>query len=183
MSDLEILNQLIKHSARIPLQLKDEKYMVVLTEPDAPDSTVTICGIPQDSIIIKVDEFKSPDHVFHGTKGECKRADFVIISGSETKKRILFIEMKRTSALAHEIQKQLGGALCFIHYCREIGKHFWKDRDFLKDYQPRFAYFLHTSVLKMPTRIDRCAPKNDTPDKALRISSPYKQQFNQLVGA
>ncbi|MDP5016295.1 MAG: hypothetical protein NWQ43_03125, partial [Dolichospermum sp.] len=91
MSDIAILKQMIKETATVPLEKKNGKNLVTLTEPDLPDCFVTIHGMPHNDevIIIKADKFKSPDTVFIGSKGECKRADFVIIAYTDTKKVIL----------------------------------------------------------------------------------------------
>ena len=41
-------------------------------------ATVEIKGIPPDSIVIRAEDFENPLTIFNGTKGERKRADFVI---------------------------------------------------------------------------------------------------------
>jgi len=46
------------------------------------------------SLSSKADAFKSPGAVFQDSRGECKRADFVIIADGIHKKTILCIEMK-----------------------------------------------------------------------------------------
>ncbi|MBI2779090.1 MAG: hypothetical protein HYX62_04810 [Gammaproteobacteria bacterium] len=183
MPDLAILHQMIKDGAKVPLLEKHGKKSVVLSEPQHPDSSVTIAGMPDNTIVIKADAFKSPDTVFAGLQGECKRADFVIVADTGKKKSIVCIEMKAKKASEKEIIQQLSGAECFIVYCREIGKSFWKQQDFLADYSFRFISIGHTSIPKRRTRIDRSADVHDRPDRMLKISSPHRLQFNQLAGA
>jgi hypothetical protein len=93
MPDIEILNQILRDSAKVKLENRNGTNQVKLDEPQN-DTTVTVSGVPDNSIIVKADAFKSPDSVFQGTKGECKRADFVIVADHGDKKVIICIEMK-----------------------------------------------------------------------------------------
>lgn len=182
MTDLELLGQMIKNNARVPLTFVDRKATVVLYEPQDPGVSVTISGIPDNAVVIKVDAFKSPDTIFSGTKGECKRADFVIIANTVNKKVIVYIEMKKNKSSRTEVTEQLTGALCFIRYCQEIGRCFWKEKEFLKNYKNRFISLGHISIAKRRTRIDRSYGKHDSPEKMMRIDWPRKLQFNHLAG-
>jgi len=182
MSDLDILHQLIKTAATVPLLDKSGKKSVLLSEPQHPNSKVTILGLPDNAIVIKVDAFKAPDAIFNGSQGECKRADFIIVANTGNKKSIVFIEMKATKASEKEIIRQLTGASCFIHYCKEIVSSFWKQQNFLKGYSFRFISISHTSISKRRTRIDRKTGVHDCPEKMLKISAPHHLQFDQLAG-
>ena len=184
MHDLDILQQMIKDTAQVSLTDKYGKKMVTLTEPQCPDSCVTIYGMPDDAIVIKADDFRSPDTVFNGSRGECKRADFVIVANAGIKKAIIYIELKKTKGSEREIIQQLTGARCFVAYCREIGQAqaFWNQRTFLTGYVERFVSIGHTSIPKRKTRIARQTGAHDRPDKMLKIDSPYHLEFNRLVG-
>lgn len=182
MPDLVILQQMIKDEAKVPLIETNGKISVFLSEPQCPSSSVTIKGMPANAIVIKADAFKSPNTVFSNVKGECKRADFVIVSNENNKKRIIFIEMKASKDSANIIIKQLTGAKCFIHYCQEIGKSFWMQNDFLVGYSYRFISIGHTSISKRQTRIDRISGVHDQPEKMLKISSPHNLQYSMLAG-
>ncbi len=140
MTDTEILCQMIKDTARVPLQNDYGKPFVELAESKALDSSATIHNVPSDVIVIKVDAFQSPDSIFCGKNGECKRADYVIVSTEA--KRILYVEIKRRKDSWDQIVKQLTGAECFVKYCREIGKSFWKKATFLEKYEHRFISIL-----------------------------------------
>lgn len=181
MDDLQILEEMIRPLARVEPQQVYDRFVVNLHEPQAPDSLVTVRNLPHDSIVIKVDSFKAPDDIFNGNAGECKRADYVLISVE--RKTVIYVEIKRTKDNFEQIIKQLTGAQCFIHYCREIGKAFWKKSDFLRDYQHRFVSIGHTSIAKRKTRIERSAPRHNTPNTALKIDWPNYVQFNQLSGS
>jgi hypothetical protein len=137
---------------------------------------------PDDAMIIKVDRFLSPDKIFNGNKGECKRCDYVIISPE--KRCILYIEIKRTKDKGgwKHIVEQLKGGQCFVSYCRTVGKHFWDKKDFLSGYKNRFICIGHTNIAKRKTRIDKHSKRHDTPDKAMKIDWPNHLQFNHLAG-
>ncbi len=179
MEDMDILSQMIKATALAPTEVEYNKLNVRLLEPQAPDSSVTIKNLPTDAIVIKVDNFHSPDNIFNGNNGECKRADYVIISAQ--KKCILYIEIKRTRGDRKKVVKQLIGARCFVRYCQEIGKSFWNKRDFLADYQDRFISIGHTNIAKRKTRISKTAPKHDSPENAMKVDWPNYLQFHQLA--
>ncbi len=183
VSDIDILDKMIKETAKVKLgKNKYGKKQVTLVEPQQPSSSVTISGIPDKVIIIKADAFQSPDTVFNGSNGECKRADFIIIADTNKKKVILCIEMKATKDSKKKIIQQLTGTQCFIIYCQEIGKKFWKQQDFLKGYQYRFISIGHTSISKQRTRTTSQSSTHDRPEQMMKIDSPHHLEFNHLAG-
>lgn len=183
MSDLDILNEMIRDFAKVQLSNNYGRMQVELAEPQYPQSLTKICGLPDKTIVIKVDAFTSPDAVFAGSHDECKRADYVIISDADGKKVIIYIEMKATKKTKEAIIRQLKGAQCFISYCREIGRSFWKEKNFLEGYRQRFVSIGHTSIPKKPTRITRSTKVHDQPEKMLKIDWPAHLQFKLLAGA
>ncbi|MBD2292395.1 hypothetical protein H6G06_02580 [Anabaena sphaerica FACHB-251] len=184
MSDIAILKEMIKEDATVPLEEKNGKNLVTLTEPDLPNCCVTIHGMPHnnDVIIIKADKFKSPD-MFIGSKGECKRADFVIVADTDTQQVILCIEMKAKTKTTTEkkIIEQLKGAKCFAAYCQKIGKEFWEQPTFLDSYVYRFVTIRNINIDIRPTRGEKTVT-HDSPERMLKISSPKGLQFNRLIG-
>jgi len=179
MSDIEILQQMISKKAKIQVS---KRKIVTLTEFQETDSRVEISGIPSSSIILKMDSFPPPEHFFACSKGECKRADYAIIAKSGNKKRILYIEMKKTQDPEKDIIRQFKGAECVMTYCKNIAETFYNAKNFLKDYKPRFVAFYHTSIRKRKTRVDRKASKHNRPEKMLKIQWPKRMQYNHLVG-
>lgn len=185
MPDIAILKEMIQETATIQLENQSNKKQVTLVEPPPANYSVTIHGMPDSEqvIIIKIDTFSSPNAVFKGNNGECKRADFVIIADTDKKKVILCIEMKGGKGGAEtEIIQQLKGAQCFVAYCREIGRSFWKQQDFLKGYEYRFVSIRDISISKRKTRIERSTGTHNCPERMLKISSPNRLEFNHLVG-
>ncbi len=186
MPDLDILRRMIQDAARIPLT--EDNYghpSVRLEEPQCPDSFVTICKMPEDAIVISVDDFWSLEGMFTHEKGQCKRADFVIIADTGTQKVIVYIEMKRTHESSTTVIQQLAGARCFIAYCREIGQAaaFWNQRDFLNGYEERFVYIGHTntSINKRPTRITPDTGVHDRPEARLILNAPHYLPLKRLI--
>ena len=182
MSDLDILHQMIQDTAKVDIQESYGKYMLTLDEPSVHDCSVNIYGVPKDTLAIRVDAFKAPDSIFKGEKGECKRADYMIVSCKNNKNVVLFLEMKKNKGSNPEIVQQLSGALCFFRYCREIAKMFWTQKNFLKDISHRFISIGHISIAKKPTRITRQSDIHDQPNKMLKIAWPGRLEFNHLVG-
>ncbi|NES65483.1 MAG: hypothetical protein F6K24_09580 [Okeania sp. SIO2D1] len=181
-SDIVILKKMIQPRATVGLESEYQKNIVKLTE-DCDNYTVTIRGMPNNDevIAIKVDTFSAPTTVFQGSKGECKRADFVIIADTIKKgKFILCIEMKggKKTSKEKEIIQQLKGAQCFVEYCQAIGKSFWEKGDFLDNYKYRFASIKNIKIPKSKTRYESKANIHDTPENMLKISSPDYVQFN-----
>ncbi len=197
MSDVAILKQMIKESATLPLSEQQNgkrlSYAVVLTEPQPNlknSYSVTINGMPKhdEVIVIKADAFPAPREIFKGKKGECKRADFVVIANTNIEKIILCIEMKKKKGLNKTIIQQLIGAKCFVNYCQEIGKAFWHQQNFLDGYQYRFVSIGHISMSKKKTRPysrnkckDSSSGMHDCPERMLRISSQNVLEFNYLI--
>lgn len=181
MNDHEILAELVKDNARVALEGQGRQKRVILNEQQTPDSKATISHLPDDTVVMKVDTFTSPDQVFKGLKGECRRADYVIVSPS--KKTIIYIEMKRTKDTWPGIVQQLKGAECFVKYCQEIGKSFWGENSFLEQYRHRFVSLCHTSISKRSTRTRPLEKLHDRPEDAMRIDWPKVLYFNQLAGA
>ena len=183
MSDLDVLGELINKKALVQLEQNScGKKTVTLDEFDSQGQTqysIKIEGIPENTIVVKTDIFPSPGSIFACQKGECKRADYVIITNSATANLIVYVEMKKGKGRKSEIINQLKGSECFISYCRAIVFRFWQQSKFLEQYENRFVTFRNIGIRKSPTRIrprksltreSRSAKLHDEPGKMLRIS-------------
>jgi hypothetical protein len=183
MRDIAILQEMILDAAKVPLESDRNGNIVILREVDFSNYSVTIHGMPNDNqvIVIKADAFVPPTRVFAGSKGECKRADFVIIA--EVKKVIICIEMKAKAgtSLEWEIIQQLKGAQCFVGYCQQIGKVFWQEKTFLDNYVYRFVTIRNINIPKKPTRESK-NNIHDRPERMLKINFSKHIQFDSLIG-
>ncbi|MCT7967457.1 hypothetical protein NG799_14040 [Laspinema sp. D1] len=184
MGDIAILKEMFQDTAIVSLEECKHKKQVTLEEPGPPKYEVTLYEMPNENevIIIKADAFKSPNTVFKGKHGECRRSDFVIIADWKNFKVIVFIEMKRRQAENSYIITQIKGSECFVAYCREIGRKFWNKPDFLSNYEYRFVSTRDISISKSSTR-DKTKQQeiNNTPEKMRKLSSRDYLQFYKLV--
>lgn len=184
MTDLDILKQMIKTSACAEVEVHYNSHKVVLSEPQCPDSKVEIRNIPADAIIIGADKFPPPNALFNGEKGECKRADYIIVAEKNNRICAVYIELKRTNqASATDIQKQLRGAHCVLCYLQAIGREFWGKQDFLANIAHRYIGFTHTgSIRKHKTRESRPSELHKSPEKFLKFSWQSSVEFNKITG-
>ncbi len=178
MSDKEIFEELLLASCVVPLEEEYGRPIVKLEEVGVAGSVACIRNIPSDVVAIKADSFPAPKGFFQGSKGECKRADYILIS--EEKKVVLFVELKAGSKETSHIIRQLKGAACLLAYCKEIGKKYWGREEFMDGYAHRYIGMVNLSVSKKPTRHKK-SPVHDRPERFQKISSPHHLQFNQLA--
>lgn len=181
MTDIDILYELIKDTARVSLEDHYGKKRVTLTEAQQTHSSITIFNVPDDSIVIKADAFVEPKAVFKNSRGECKRADYVMITDTGEEKFIVYIEMKSGKGDNPQIIQQLKGAACFVAYCREIGLSFWNEREFLSGYTSRYVSVVKTSINKRPTRETLRPGLHDSPENMLKIQSTLSISFKHLI--
>ena len=187
MNDIEILREMLIADAIVPLQ--HGQITVELTDTQSK-TTITIKGIPPDSIVIRAEEFEAPRYIFNNVQDVHKRADFVIVS-NDTKKWMICIETQAGDYKrpAH-VRAQLKGALCFMRYCQCIGKKFWKAKDFLDGYEYRFISMVNIptkkpSIKKGATRFYKSSISSGSlhkhPENFLKISGASSLHFSILI--
>ncbi len=188
--DLHILRDLIKDEAVVTVKKNPHGgNFLELKEPGSrnlPEYKIEVLNTPEDAIAIKSDVFPSPNKIFKNTKGECKRADFVIIAKGNKKNWIIYIEIKRSNyGLEKEIIRQLQGSKCFVDYCRSIGQTFWGESGFLEEevYQQLYVSVKNIGVNKKPSRRTRSSSLHNCPENMLKISAPSRKgiQFKSLL--
>ncbi len=185
MNDITILQEMLSAGAQIPLQQTAGKCSVTLKDKQAK-TTVNITDLPHDSIVIRAEAFKPPT-VFKGSKGERRRADFVIVSNVATEKWIICIETQAgTGKDPKDVEQQLRGAECFIGYCKCVGKSFWQSERFLEDYQYRFVSISGININKESTRFYKQRNQSkeishDSPDAFLEILARQSLYFDELT--
>ncbi len=185
MNDIAILQTMLTNGAQVPLKQTTGKPSVTLKDKQA-NTSVDIADIPNESIVIRAELFKPPT-IFKPQKGLRKRADFIIVSNSQTGKWIICIEtQKGTGKDPDEIEQQLRGAECFIGYCKCVGKSFWQSAKFLDGYQYRYVSIVNINIDKQTTRAYQ--PKNqanrkthDSPDTFREILGHKILYFNELT--
>ncbi len=190
MFDFDILQDLIKTEALASVEDEYNKKIIVLEEPGNQQQSaysLKIRNVPDDIIAFKADAFPPPNNIFKNSKGECKRADYVVIASDDRANWIVHIEMKSGKGDSEkEVEQQLRGAQCLVAYCRAIGQEFWQEPAFLekKNYQQRFVIVKNIRVAKRPTLIEPKSGRHDRPEHMLKINAPANSnlQFKRLVG-
>lgn len=191
MSDLATLHELISKMAQAQVREQNGRQKGMILEERShgqqPGYTVCLRNVPDDTIAIKADQFPSPDKIFSNTKGECKRADYVLVAQTETMNWIVYIEMKAgRSGSREEVIQQLKGAECLLAYFRAVGRKFWQNPGFLHEerYKQRFVVINQIKGDKRPTRLEPPSKVHDTPENMLTFSSPPDKglPFSALVG-
>ena len=188
MSDFDILRDLIWEEALASVEDEYGKKTIVLKESsNQSEYSLKTRNVPDDVIAFKADDFPPPNSIFKNSKGECKRADFVVIASDDKVNWIVHIEMKGgNTGSGKEIKQQLRGARCLVAYCRAIGQEFWQEPNFLeeKNYQQRFISVKNIRIPKRPTRQGSKSGQHDTPENMLKIDglARGRLQFNELVG-
>ena len=178
---IQVLSELLEPNAVIrPHMSIHGKCELELCEPDEVDCVVLIRDVPPDALALKADLFPQPRGVFKGSKGECKRADYIVIS--EEKQTIIFVELKLSGAQHNHVTQQLKGAHCLLHYCQEIVFRFWGVPSFLCGCSKRYVHIVRSSLHKRPTRPSKSRPaKHDTPESHMRIANSSYISFNVLA--
>lgn len=183
MNDIEILREMLvcNDDVQVPLHQGQGKFPAVELIDKQANTTVKVTGLPNDSIVIGAETFKTPVYVFKGLKGECKRADYVIVSNEKGKKWIICIEIQtQDSKTARHVTEQLKGAICVVKYCQCIGQKFWKEKGFLDDYEYRFISMVYTSINKKGTQYKVPNLLWDSPEKFWKIPGNY-HRFRKLT--
>ena len=185
VNDIQILQEMISPEAQVILQPAERTSFVQLTDSQS-GTTVRINGVPHESIIIRAEDFENPLTVFNGSKGERKRADFVIVSNDEHgRKWIICIETQEMdSKLAAHVVRQLKGAYCFINYCKCIGKSFWGSEQFLDGYQWRFISIVEINPNRSRRKTQHfysTAELHDRPDDFKKLPQRTIIHFSKLI--
>ena len=188
MSDLDVLRELINNSALVPLAATPSGEKTVdLVERDIQGQilySIKIKEVPYDTVVVKTDKFTSPEEIFACLKGECRRADYVIIANSGTANFIIHVELKKGRGNTGKIINQLKGSECFISYCRAIVSRFWQQSGFLDQYENRFVTFRRIGNRKFRTRVSTLSVLHDTPERMLKISDVNDREevhFRRLI--
>ena len=184
VNDIQILREMLIDHVQVRLQQQGQNRSSVELVDLQASTTVEIKGLPPDSIVIRAEDFKGPFNVFNGSKGERKRADFVIVSNDENERKwIICLETKGGNKARTEVIAQLKGAACFINYCKCIGKSFWESEEFLEGYEYRFVSVARLNdPRKRRTELFYYMEKlHDRPEVFLKISRMFSIHFSKLI--
>lgn len=170
---------MFNRSAMLALNNKNGRNNIILQEPQAVNSKITIRCVPLDAVVIDLDGVFNNEKLFNGSQGECKRADYLIIS--EEKQCVIFIEMKKLKSSEKNIITQLQGSLCAFKYCQIIAKEFFDNVSFLTNYRLRFISVNHTGMRTRRTSISKKCGVHDSPERLMKVSWAKTIEFNKLA--
>ena len=188
MKEIEILQTMLVSDAQIPLRPGPGRPSVKLTDKQAK-TTVEIKGVPHDTVVIRAEDFEFPLDIFNGSRGERRRADFVIVSDDGKRKWIICIETQAgKSKTRSHVEEQLKGAACFMSYCKCIGKLFWESNEFLEDYQYRYVSMVDIKANReikrtrhYPFRVQSEGRLHNTPANFLKFYQSTSLYFSKLI--
>lgn len=171
-SELDVLRELINEDALVQFERPGHgRRVAVLKEADDPYRySITIKGVPKDAVVIKTDAFPAPESIFKCRRGECKRADYVIVAISGRRSYVVYVELKK-GKFKRDIVSQLKGSECFVSYCRAIACRFWGRSNFLSSCESRFVSITKIGLRKSRTRDPRHAGRHDAPESMLKIDN------------
>jgi len=159
--DHKILSELIADNVIITV-VSSSIYSneVILAENiDNTSYSIKIKGLPKEIFILKADEFPALLNFFKGSQGECKRADYIILTNIKNQKIAIFLELKSGNPDNKDIINQLKGAFCLYKYLQNVGQIFWRETNFLTDYEIKFAVIKEISqkikLKKQPSNFKR----------------------------
>lgn len=181
--DLRILQELIHPDAQI-LPTDDHRPQLILQEieEDHPYQVTIRCPRETEAIALKADKFPAPKQFFAGSRKECKRADYLIFAETPQGNYIICVEMKAGPANNDDIIAQLKGAQCLATYCREIGRIFWHEYNFLQGYGFRFVSLKHMRLSKPPSRpLRKSKSRHDRPEDRLTLFSTTELPLHKLI--
>ncbi len=146
---------------------------------DAKLKQVDLLGIPENSVLIKLDAYEQPLSLFKGRKGERKRCDYILFTVLDGKGYALFIELKSAKLKKPEYICQFKGAECVVDYCHSALQRF-HNHDRLKAFSKRFVVFYRPRIAKLRTR-SQPTIGNTSPEKALRYPAPHNPSLRKLL--
>ena len=165
------LRMLLVDDVVVPLRNEYGKNYCYLSESEA-DYTFRISYVPDDALVIRCDRFPNTGEVFFkGQNDECKRADYVLVS--ESKKVIMFFELKRSSDSAplKKVIAQLKGAKCVMDYCASLSSSFLREHDIFVGYTYKYYKAVYTASRKRAFADTKTS--NTSPETARTLPGDY----------
>ncbi len=148
--------------------------------PEAKMKKVNIHGVPEGSILIKLDRYEQPSTLFRNDKGQRQRCDYVLFTMVNGRGFALFIELKSGKVKKSEIIRQFKGAECIIDYCHAALKRFHNHDKLLNTFSKRFIVFYKPRVAKQRTR-PKLSADNTSPQKAMKYPNPHNPSLKSLL--
>lgn len=179
ISHVETLKSFILPKFHYPLEREGGNNGYIILEENSK-TKVRINQVPEDLVAIKLDKNNSFSRIlFTGKNGETCCCDFVLIC--DTKKVIIFIEIKTNTAKREHIINQLKSTDCIFDYIQIVGKKFYNVNNFFDDYERKYIVFKKLS--KKNGSKDHLKSYNglSSYDKPLFLSGNNNVYFKRLI--
>jgi len=179
---LEALRELLVNDLLGDIFQEHGVFSVRLKETgvEAKLKQVDLLGVPENSLLIKLDAYEQPVSLFNGNKGERKRCDYILFTLVNGKGYALFIELKSAKLKTSEYICQFKGAECVVDYCHAALKRFHDHDQLLAHFNKRFIVFYRPRIAKQRTR-PKMTSGNTSPEKALLYPAPHSPSLKFLL--
>lgn len=138
--------------------------------PDNRSYTFKIRNVPQDSILLRIDDsFPPADKLLKEDGGIRERADYAIISEKNNNRRILIIEISAANKPDSYIKRQLRGGICVLEYCSAVYEKFYSGDKVLKEFQIHYAGIKDMKGQKYETAFKKSSRDNVKIDNFSKI--------------
>lgn len=138
--------------------------------PDNRSYTFEIRNVPQDSILLRIDDsFPPADKLLKEDGGIRERADYAIISEKNNNRRILIIEISAANKPDSYIKRQLRGGICVLEYCSAVYEKFYSGDKVLKEFQIHYAGIKDMKGQKYETAFKKSSRDNVKIDNFSKI--------------
>ena len=145
------------------------------TDKSATLTDVTICDIPKNALVVKMDNNVRFSNFFLDKKewGYNKHSDYLII----TDDKLVLVEMKSKKMLDQELQddceKKFSSDECTLLYSDHIIEKLMKKNSFFNKREIHFVLLYEApSITKTPTSVATTVPPNTTPSTFRPIAVP-----------
>jgi len=144
-------------------------FLLEETDQSATLRKVSLCDIPCDSLIVKMDKIKF-NNFLKDQWGFNKHSDYLII----TNDKLVFIEMKSKTEVSQKLrddcQQKFTSDGCTMNYADTIFKLMLSKNSFFVNKEPHYVLlFQSPSIAKTPTAVGTELP-NTTPNSFRQIS-------------
>lgn len=178
-ADARVFGTMICKEHVLPLAFVGGRHEVTLTEERAPTSQVRLCGVPEDSVVIKIGNFPDTRKFFQSGHALNHRADYMIVCPSS--KVVVYVEIKEGRDSRAEVVSQLRGAECTGVFIRELGRVHLKQKDFFEGYRNVFVGFSHATVNKRVTGRPTQKGSGASPEDLKQVNFSSRCQFARLI--
>ena len=161
-------------------------YLLKETDSSATLTDVTMCDIPANALIVKMDKKVRFSNFFQDKKewGYNKHSDYLIV----TDDKLLFVEMKSKKmvdqSLRDECNQKFSSDECVIAHADNIIEKMMRKTSFFNKREAHFVLLFEApSMAKTPTTLTGVLPPNLTPStfRSIQVPNGGTISFNKAI--